>query len=644
MDQNFNNYLANIQANASQPTVDPTQQPTAPQAPPTGGGNWLTHLLPTGGAIGGGIGGAALGSAILPGIGTIAGGILGAAFGSGGGKAAENATEGKGVDNGVGTAAVEGGVGQALGGVAGKVLGKGAELLAGSATNVAGKTAAQDAIDTAANTYKDVNLKLQGNLNAKSSLNHVTNMGYDITDPTNLSHVSNTSNDILNDVLNKSLNEAGPVNLSNYDDIVKTALAKVDPNGNILGNYDPVGISTGRLGLPNTPAAKVLTQLQSLGAGVAKPNADPNEIRTLITNLGAAAKDAKPMPTAATGAVDPAQRTAYNAINEVRNQVKSGLYDRPEVNDALTALQGNILPNEAQNLTPQLADHLNGVISGAGTNGNSAAQDLLSEISKNININDLGKEGSKVGEYVTSVGAKNRAATAAGLGVNTESSLGNAMQQIAVNHSGGPVSTVTKALLHSANNPGVLNALSRVGMLTSKAAPTAGVLAATAPNLGADSVSATGTPDQGGTMGAAMQPQTQNPLDQLYQTLLQNYQAGGGITPNDASIAGTLATLAPQVQKQNLVAGELSAIPGSFANAGGAQGAGGIMSRIAGLIPGTAAHTYQQQQEGTAQALASQLGISPQAAMGLLPQLMNNQATAGQNQGVLSQLTGQLAY
>jgi hypothetical protein len=139
-----------------------------------------------------------------------------------------------------------------------------------------------------------------------------------------------------------------------------------------------------------------------------------------------------------------------------------------------------------------------------------------------------------------------------------------------------------------------------------------------------------------------MQPQ--NPLDQLYQTLLDNYNAGGNIGANAGGLTSALAGLAPQVQKQNLVASELSAIPGQFANAGGAQGTGGILSRISGLIPGTAANNYQNDQTGAAQALASQLGISPQAAMGLLPQLMNNQGTAGQNQGVLSQLTGQLAY
>jgi hypothetical protein len=149
---------------------------------------------------------------------------------------------------------------------------------------------------------------------------------------------------------------------------------------------------------------------------------------------------------------------------------------------------------------------------------------------------------------------------------------------------------------------------------------------------------------QSNIMGAAMQPAQQSPLDQLYSTLLSQEQNGAGLTANSGSIISALQALAPQVQKNNLVSNELSALPGAYANAGGAQGAGGILSRISGLIPGTAAHTYQQQQEGAAQALAAQLGISPQAAAGLLPQLMQNQGTAGMNQGVLSQLGGQLAY
>lgn len=643
--QAFNNYLANVQANAAQPTVDPTQQvQQATQSQPSGGGNWLTHLLPTGGAIGGGLGGAELGATLgsaVPILGTavggIAGGILGAAFGSGGGKAAENATEGKGIDSGVGTAAVEGGVGQALGGVAGKALGKGAELLASRAGGItdaadeaATNQAAQDAIKAKATAVKDVSPQLQGKLNASDSLNHVESMGFDPTNPTDVQTVSQNSNDVLNDSLDKALANSGPVDLSHYPQLIKDALAN---QSDVLDSYEPVGLSKGRMGAPNTPAGKLLNAMENLGMGKATINSDPNEIRTLTTKLGSMAQKYQGVDT-------PEAKAASDAINEVRNNVKTALYNRPEVNDALQGVKGNITAEDVG--SQPLADHLNNVLTTAGSTGNTPAQDILSEISRNIDINKLGGEMGKANQIVSSTGAQARAAGDLPLAEQPAASTSNPIQIASDAHnSHGMVGTALALGKHAVNNPTLLNTLSRMGELTSKIAPTAGVVAATAPNLGAAPVA---DPIQGGTMGAAMQPAQQSPLDQLYQTLLQNYQVGGGIGPNDASTASTLATLGPQVQKNNLVSSELSALPASFANAGGAQGESGILSKIAGLIPGTAQHTYQQQSSGAAQALAAQLGISPQAAMGLIPQLMQSQGTAGASQGVLGQLTGQLAY
>jgi hypothetical protein len=179
--------------------------------------------------------------------------------------------------------------------------------------------------------------------------------------------------------------------------------------------------------------------------------------------------------------------------------------------------------------------------------------------------------------------------------------------------------------------------------LGSKLAPAAGSVAATAPNLGADpAMMAAG----GGTMGDNMngQPMQANGAHS-YQDLVNAMEAQAVLAPSMGGGASSfLAQIAPQLQRNQLIQGELNGLPGAFANAGGAQGEGGILSRISGLIPGTAAHTYQQQQAGAAQALAAQLGISPAAAAGLLPQLMQNQNTAGMNGGILSNVSSQLAY
>lgn len=617
------------------------------QAPHSG--NWFTHLLPTIGSVAI----PALGALLAPETGGLsliaAAGLSG--LGAAGGKAAENAAEGKGVGDHVVNEGLMGAAGGAVGGVAGKVIGKAAGALGSTAENIAAKeatqTAAQEAIDTAANTYKDISPQLQKALNAKNSLAHVTNMGYDIADPKNLLHVSNTSNDVLNDTLNRALANSGPVDLSHYPNIVKDALAK---EGGTLGSFEKVALARGRVGYSNTPSAKLLQQLEDLGAGVAKTSSDPNELRTLTTKLGALAQDAKPTVTAATGAVDPQQRAVYNVINDVRGQVKNALYDRPEVADALKGEVGNLVADPKMNITQQLADHLNGVITKGGS-----AQDLLDEISHNINIGRLGEEGQKVGGIVTSTGAKARAAAEAGLDTTGTPPTGNTMMDMAglVNPHAGVVSGALSAAKHVAQNPAILSTLSRIGSMGAKLAPAAGAVVATSPNLQADPVgvdpNAAGgmgmaTPGgTNGTMGGNMDMSSNGAHD--YQSLINAMEAQAVLAPSmGGGASGFLAQIAPQLQKNQLALSAIHGIPGSFANAGGAQGTGGIMSRIAGLIPGTTAHTYQAQREAAAAQLAQAMGISPQQAMGLLPEVMQNQGTAGMTQGILSHMGGQLAY
>jgi hypothetical protein len=606
-------------------------------------GNWLTHLLPTIGSVAI----PALGALLAPETGGLslvaAAGLSG--LGAAGGKLAENATEGKDLGNGVVGEGVMGAAGGAAGGVAGKFLGKASGALAGRAEEIAGQkvaqTAAEDAIEIAANTYKDISPQLQKAYKAKDSLAHVTKMGYDVADPSNLVHVSNTSNDILNETLNRALANSGPVDLSHYPQIIKDALAK---EAGTLGSYEKVALARGRMGYANTPAAKLLQQLEDLGAGVAKSTSDPNELRTLTTKLGELAQDAKPSVTMATGAIDPAQKATYNAINSVRDQVKSALYSRPEVGDAIKGEVGNIVANPKMNISQELADHLNDVITKS-----SDPQGLLSEISRNINIGKLGEEGKRVGEIVTSTGGKARAAAEAGLGnpgLDTHPLLEAAGT---VSPHAGVAGNVVNFGKHAASNPAILNTLSRIGAMGEKLAPAAGSVIATAPNMQADPVNSTaggygmgmgGTND---TMGGNMQGSSNGAHS--YQDLINAMEAQAVLAPSMGGGASSfLAQIAPQLQKNQLALSAINGVPGSFANAGGAQGTGGIMSRISGLIPGTAAHTYNAQQHAAAAQLAQAMGISPEAAMGLLPQLMQNQGTAGMTQGILSNMGGQLAY
>lgn len=92
-------YLAANPYKAPQQTKQPQQK-----------GNFLTHLLPSLGGIGGAAGGAAIGTGILPGIGTLAGALIGGAVGGGGAKVGENAIEHQKLTNGVAGQAVEQGI------------------------------------------------------------------------------------------------------------------------------------------------------------------------------------------------------------------------------------------------------------------------------------------------------------------------------------------------------------------------------------------------------------------------------------------------------------------------------------------------------------------------------------------------------
>jgi hypothetical protein len=137
-----------------------------------------------------------------------------------------------------------------------------------------------------------------------------------------------------------------------------------------------------------------------------------------------------------------------------------------------------------------------------------------------------------------------------------------------------------------------------------------------------------------------MQP-TQSPLAQIYSTLLAQEQAAPTVL--GPQFASSLSSLAPQLQKQEQLAPAITNATQGFNNAGGAQGPlGGALSKLSGLIPGSAANTYNAQQSSAAAALAQLLGISPEAAMNLLPQLTQGGQTAAPQVGGLQSIVGNL--
>ena len=131
-----------------------------------------------------------------------------------------------------------------------------------------------------------------------------------------------------------------------------------------------------------------------------------------------------------------------------------------------------------------------------------------------------------------------------------------------------------------------------------------------------------------------------NALQQSYNQLLQQETAGAGLTPNSGALISAINSLAPQVNKQQLAGTAINQLLPSLQNAGGPQGLGsGLLAQLTGLVPGTAANIYGQQQNATAAALGQALGISPAQAAGLTPQLMANRQNAQPQITALQQLS-----
>lgn len=163
-----------------------------------------------------------------------------------------------------------------------------------------------------------------------------------------------------------------------------------------------------------------------------------------------------------------------------------------------------------------------------------------------------------------------------------------------------------------------------------------GVVAANLPSMGAGPTTIPTNNAQGETMPGG---QSNGQLGDIIQAMQAQAILAPQLNPGATSF---LTSEAPQLQSNALLQKSLSALPGGFANAGGAQGLGGIGSVLSSLVPGTAANAYQGQQAVVAAQLAKTLGISPEAAAQLLPSLLQNEQTAGIRQNVLQSLPGAL--
>ena len=247
------------------------------------------------------------------------------------------------------------------------------------------------------------------------------------------------------------------------------------------------------------------------------------------------------------------------------------------------------------------------------------------------------------------VGAMVGGPKAAALGIAT-GVLKNSSIEKGLSAGAQKVSALQKTL-GAANSSKALDLFNRIGVMgaaggTESALGGQGTNAITAAPL---PTSPTGggmgaqTTGQGGGMNQLQQAYQQELLDQ--QTLMTEQQKAplalsGALSGAISGLGSNIANLAPQVTQQNLLGSALGGLPGAYNLAQG-KGETGALGAIAGLIPGTAAYSYNQQKQADAAALGKALGIDSNSAMQLLPGLYNAQA-AQQRGGILGGITGQL--
>jgi hypothetical protein len=633
--------------------MNPSAIPQAPQQPDQTPA-WIRALPSIGGMAGsfiggalGGVGGTAAGAAIpgadLTGVPEVAGAVggyklgstVGAGLGGGIGQTAEDALTGKlnaGTLLRAGGSALENAIGNFTGEKlvqGGSMLLKGAKglLERGAAQRAAGAAQAVDNVpwQGIANSTAAKNSNLDGTLNAMKD--------YGI----------GTHPDDLSKVLPQITGKDGAI----ISDLVRGAMAK---------STNPVDIS-GTVGLANNIAGS--PELASEGPTVGKA------FVSTVNNILGLDKNGLTTKNAAADVYQARQLLMDKAYSKGTSDALSSAY-----HDVANSLDGALTRSGVDNvvgengITPDQLKTLQGIspklaaeVQAASQQGVGALRSLQKPFVDASNL--VRAQSYHAGGQLPGAIAE-KTAQAAGAGGPT---LLDAASIASAPFTGG--ASLLGLLPHAVKigtNPAVQDtALSAINgasnSVLSKIIPTitrAGTIAA------ANLPNELPQPQGGGAAGAAAAgggvPSSipASPLIQAYNQQVSDQgtlmdQAGrvpanfggAGLAGAAASLGGVVANLAPQVQKQELAGQAAAGLMPAFEHAGGAQGTlGGLLTQATGLIPGSAANTYQREQETTAAALASLLGITKEEAAGLLPRLTQSQGTAANPEAVLRNILG----
>jgi hypothetical protein len=623
-----------LQQTLQKANINPT--PTTDQAPQE---SWWKKLLPIAGGIGATLlapetmGASLLGGAALFGAGTAAG------------KVGENAITGKplGEDvvsnaltsgaTGLAGGALMKGAGSVLGGIVGKSAAEGtggvvsnaankvgSSLFQGQFDKTLGKTASQDLYNLGIRTDKEVGQLvpfITGKTGAyptaiKQGLAEAENAGHVV----NLEGITSTAAKELENHLNVNDNVISKIGSTVTNAINNTAKGDVKYVPGLNSKAGTFIYTPGTLANANpTTVFEQAQKLERIGNTALKNATDTFGNVTNDNNyaigktLTATARDLVDRVMTSSGAQIPLSDTVKQSLISNLAQVK------------------NINPTVYDNLVKQLPDNISGLRApqSAFVQGSQAlrAMESAQETSGGLKTKDLFKASS----IPATIGG--------GMVAGPVGAVGGALLPILAG------SNVTERLgTQLMGKLGSLGANSAEGKVASKILPRAMRAGTIAGGTAGSLLSATPPQNANINTGATMNPTQTNPNS--LASILANYQGMGAMDPYLLpSTAPVVSALAPLVQKQELVAPSVENILSTFANAGGAQGTGGgLLSRLTGLIPGTPANTYGKAASTAAAQLAALLGISPEQAQGMLPQLMHTGATAAPQVGALQSILG----
>lgn len=659
--------------------------PAAAAAPAAGGEPWWSKIMPAAGGILGGIGGGLLDVASLGALAPLINPITGAAVGGALGQAGENAVKGQnpfqanditsGIENGAGQL-IGGGVAKIVGGLGKGILGAGekaAENATTQAADAAGQAAAATDQKATELNFGGIHPDMQKILKLGDSQDLVNSLGHDGTNPQDLLKVSEAGT-ALNNVYDRALQNAAPVDTADLNSKLFTTTPVDSPtltpaevaelkakgiNPDAIAGAQVTGGSPATTSTfdPSTPMGQALQEF-SKKTGVDISNGLPanmpaTQVRQLQQAVGRQIGTVQKTVNGAqlSGKYDADLMSKLQDLNESYGTLGSAI-KTPEVDAAIK--EATVTPADRQGLIAQYGDKLGSHIADTIDNAQSADH-LLGPMQNFKRMNDAGDMAL---EDITQARATPRATArqqfAANGGIAPSSKTADTSGLVDTIHSAAQVvHSPTAAIIDlgrkihaSGVTPKVAQMMGNTLTRTAPLIPAATTGISNIPNIAAETPSSSAIPSVSGQGDPSMQPGAQqNPMNTLYAQLLAQERAAPTVL--GPSLAGPLASMAPGVQQNDMTAQTMSALAPTYANAGGPQGAaGGFLSKLTAMLPGTAANTYQAQQEAAAAQLAKTLGISPQAAMAMLPGLMQNQGTAAPQMqatgGLVNQLTAGL--